>query len=670
MRKLKKITAMLISALMIFALSSCNDETVDDSADDIAQENSSSEEASDKNNIMSKSYSADDTWAIYWYLCGSDLESGGGAATEDLAELTDSYLPDNVTVVIQTGGANEWQNDVISADSLGRYIYNGNELELVDEQPSASMGSAETLADFLSFASTEYPADHTAVFIWNHGGGSVSGAAFDELYDYDSLSLDEMKSAFSSVYETSYENPPLELVGFDCCLMATVDTANIFSDISRYFVASEEVEPGNGWYYTDIINAFDGKALTGADLGIAICDSYAAGCEMYGTADEITLSVIDLQKLQPLLDAYNNIGTEALNYACEDPLFFSEFGRKASVSENYGGNNNEEGYTNMVDMGSLIRNSQDILPENADEVLQCLDDCVVYKVNGAYRQEASGLSCYYSYNYDYDDYMGYTGINSSEAFEYLYGYLLNGDLPDDGGVLVEDYDSIEIQDIPSASSSDLNDYPLTITDEGYAQLDIGADTASLLTEINFELYYIDEENDFMMLLGRDNDIYADWENGVFEDNFRNVWGSIDGCFVYMDYCYSNDDYNIYSVPVLLNGEEVNLSVVYNYETAKYSILGARKELSDNGMADKNLIKLMPGDEITTIHYSASISGDDDFEPVYVDTFNVTETTEFTELDMGDGDFVMMFEMVDVQNNYYYSAPVWFTVENGEIYAEV
>lgn len=83
-------------------------------------------------------------------------------------------LPENVTVVIQTGGAAQWQNDVVEADKLQRFVYNSEGLQLVDEQPSASMGDSETLADFLLFAKENYPADKTAVIFWNHGGGSVS----------------------------------------------------------------------------------------------------------------------------------------------------------------------------------------------------------------------------------------------------------------------------------------------------------------------------------------------------------------------------------------------------------------------------------------------------------------------------------------------------------------
>lgn len=35
------------------------------------------------------------------------------------------------------------------------------------------------------------------------------------------------------------------------------------------------------------------------------------------------------------------------------------------------------------------------------------------------------------------------------------------------------------------------------------------------------MFYVDEEND-QMLLGTDNDMTADWENGIFYDNFRGV----------------------------------------------------------------------------------------------------------------------------------------------------
>lgn len=64
-----------------------------------------------------------DDWAIYWYLCGSDLESNYGSATEDLSELMEAELPENVKIVIETGGSSQWQNETVEADYLERYVY-------------------------------------------------------------------------------------------------------------------------------------------------------------------------------------------------------------------------------------------------------------------------------------------------------------------------------------------------------------------------------------------------------------------------------------------------------------------------------------------------------------------------------------------------------------------
>ena len=232
---MKKILSFIMAILLMASFAGCsNTETAE------TEEIVEITETAETDEVHS--------WAVYWYLCGSDLESGGGFASADLQELMEVTLPDHVKVVIETGGASQWNNDFVDADKLQRFVYSGNELELVDEQPSANMGETQTLADFLAFAEENYPAEKTAVVFWNHGGGSVTGAAFDELYGGDSLNLSELKEAFGSVWNLSEEKPPVELIGFDTCLMATVDVAAAFSDIGRYLVASEETEPANGWF--------------------------------------------------------------------------------------------------------------------------------------------------------------------------------------------------------------------------------------------------------------------------------------------------------------------------------------------------------------------------------------------------------------------------------------
>ncbi|MDR3050183.1 MAG: hypothetical protein LBU67_00495 [Oscillospiraceae bacterium] len=625
------------------------------------------------------------TWAIYWYLCGSDLESNGGFATTDLEEMTSVDLPDNVQVVVQTGGANEWQNNFADAETASRFLYSANGFERVDEQPAANMGDTDTLADFLDFCLKNYPADNQAVILWNHGGGSLSGVAFDELYDGDSLSLTELRDAFSAVSEPSLENPPFELVGFDACLMATIDTAATLSGFARYMVASEETEPGCGWKYDGFLQALaDNPGMDGAQLGAAICDTYVEGCAEIGQEDEITLSVVSVERSAPLLAAYYNVGLESLLASCINPEFFSALGRGAQAAENYGGNTRDQGYTNMVDLGDFVRNTAEELPLNSRSVLDTLESCVVYKVAGPYRAQSSGLSCYYPYDMDEESYNQFTQAYGDGPYAYLYEYVVTGQLSSEGAeylyaMAYQDVPDVEtpaapqveqmdeLPTVPTLNSLDLEDFPVTVDGDGYAVLNLGAETASVLSGVYFELAYMDEENDLILLLGRDNDLDMDWDNGVFKDNFRGVWGTIDGALAYMEITYEGDDYNLYSVPILLNGKECSLRVCYDYGEEAWKILGARRGLEENGMSDKNLIQLKPGDEITTLHYMLTISGGGE-EPkqVPVDTITVTADTSFAEEDMGDGKFVMLFEMVDARNNSMYSDVVNITVEGGEI----
>lgn len=656
----KRILSLLLSAVMLLALTACGGEEAEEVSENTSLETSDTE-ASD---------AGDDSWSVYWYLCGSDLETNDGFATMDLSEMMEVQLPENVNVVIQTGGAAVWQNEYMDPSKLQRWLYNSEGLQLLEEQETANMGDAQTLYEFLSFADENYPADKVAVTFWNHGGGSVAGAAFDELHGLDSLDLSEMYQAFDAVWPVDMQNPALELVGFDTCLMATVDVASVFQNFARYLVASEEVEPGNGWLYSGWLRQLaDNPAMNGEELGISICDTYYEGCEAVGTQDQTTLSVTDLTKLTPLLEAYESFGEEAFAAAAEDPGFFAELGRAAAQSENYGGNTREQGYTNMVDLGNLARQTAEMLP-SAQKVCDALDECVLYRVGGIYRSEATGLSCYYSYNGDIDDFNGYIDIGTGLAFKHLYAYELTGELAEGGEEYLASLDIQELPDMVSLADMGWDGAPLDVDDEGTSILTLGPEAYDVLAGIGFSLYYVDEENDQTMLLSTDNDMTADWENGVFYDNFRGVWGAIDDCLVYMELSFEGEDYNLYSVPILLNGEEYNLQVAYDFETEEWSILGASKGLDESGMAGKELRLLEEGDVITTIWQLASYSGDDDFEMYAAEELTVTADTAFGETSLFDGRYCMVIEMWDAAGNYAYSDQVTFDCADGEILTTV
>ena len=334
---------------------------------------------------------SDGKWTIFVYVCGSDLESDNGAATADIEEMLSAKASDNVRFVVETGGASEWQNDV-DASSLQRYVIENGKMELADEASISNMGDASVLSDFLSWGVQNYNSEKMGVVFWNHGGGSISGVCFDERYDSDSLDLKEIDSALLSVYSSM--SIKFEFVGFDACLMGTIETANILASYSNYMYGSEEMEPGSGWDYTAIGNFLaDNPGADGVELGKTVSDSFLKSCEEVKDDDIATMSVIDLSKVDDIVTSFNTFAENLYN-ATADANVLSECTRNIEAVDNYGGNNRSEGYTNMVDMGGLISACSSKV-EGGDAVISAINSAVIYKISGKTHKSATGLSTYY-----------------------------------------------------------------------------------------------------------------------------------------------------------------------------------------------------------------------------------------------------------------------------------
>ena len=629
------------------------------------------------NKVFAQKYNPADNWVVYWYICGTDLESQYGAATEDIQEMLEAKLPPNVQVVIQTGGCSQWQNNAMSNQAIGRYIYNSDGLHELEIAPDSDMGDKNTLKNFLQFGKDNFSADHRVFVFWNHGGGSAAGVCIDERTG-NSLSLNDIQESFAGVYGASPDNPPFELIGFDACLMGTYDTANMLHGISRYMTASEEIEPGNGWNYTGWLGALAQNPAMGGDvLGQVICDSYMAGCREYGTEEAATMSVIDLNQIPALKSAYESFGIEALQQAKNNPQgFFSAFGREAQQAENYGGNTRDQGYSNMVDIGDLAAKSKRLLPRTAQQLVSCINNAVVYKVQGKYRQNGNGLSSYYPYDGDKDVFIKYIEQDSAPiAQKCLYYYLLCGELPEVAETILagsgQTGGTISVpQGQPTQKICDvsaLEDLPVNIDKDGTSFVTLSNEQMDLLSSVHCQLVYIGEEEDIVLYLGSDSNIIADWDKGVFKDNFDGNWPMLEGHPVYVEITAEEDGYNLYSIPIKLNGVECNLQVAYTFSDEKYHILGARKGIDDNGMGDRNFIKLKEGDKITTIHYGMPLSGNEkDVTPVEVDTFTIGANPVFEDEFVGDGTYGYFFEFVSPTVDSALSQMVQFKIKDGGI----
>jgi hypothetical protein len=121
------------------------------------------------------------TWTIFVYMCGTDLESESGLATNDLQEMIDGTANSKIRYIVQTGGTYLWDNDLVDDTLNQRFLIQNQDIELLEESDLTNMGSAATLSEFLNWGLANYPAENMGLIFWNHGGGSIAGVCFDEM---------------------------------------------------------------------------------------------------------------------------------------------------------------------------------------------------------------------------------------------------------------------------------------------------------------------------------------------------------------------------------------------------------------------------------------------------------------------------------------------------------
>ena len=368
-------------------------------------------------------------WTVMFYLCGSDLESKYSYATGNLGEIAECWYPENllssvaedyevtltdftasepgtVNVVIQTGGCKEWHAQELGMDVdptvLQRWSYHcypdsGEENGLEDgftletSVPLASMAAPETLTDFINWSMTQYPAEKYALVLWDHGGGSKVGLFIDELFDGDVMHLDELRQALEK------SDAQLELVLIDACLMANIETAWILEDFANWMVASEEVVPGKGTATGDWLQQlYNHPECDGKQLGRWICDTTQL---KYAKEDDptflnmLTWSVIDLSKVEQLAHTMSRL-FRLMNEAYKNfPSLMATFMNNIRAAEEYG-----DGQQSMRDIESIILVPQTVyFMERGlrNDLLDALEDTVVYNVRGGAHSSANGISfCY------------------------------------------------------------------------------------------------------------------------------------------------------------------------------------------------------------------------------------------------------------------------------------
>lgn len=289
----------------------------------------------------------DKEWLIYWYVCGTDIESDReyGDVTRCIKEIEAANISSgNVKILMQAGGTQTWKHPSFTNNNgkVGYYLYDNSHCDwqplealtpINPSDPKTLMSTTEGLTTFLEYGKKleqqlySDPGRIHRVFIFvDHGNGSLNGLCNDAYGD--ALQLTEMHAAFDKVWGNSPQNPPFDVVALDTCLMSTYETAIALEGTARYMVASQETIVGFVMFgYTGLLNELSSKPMTTAeDFGRAICDTYSEDAKLQSRKEfstVITLSLIDVNKMPLVEAAYENFGTAA-GSAGKYPFMFSK----------------------------------------------------------------------------------------------------------------------------------------------------------------------------------------------------------------------------------------------------------------------------------------------------------------------------------------------------------
>jgi hypothetical protein len=290
-------------------------------------------------------------WTVMVYMCADNGMSDQSYI--DLAEMTRAGSTDAVSIIAQV--------DRPEYDSLPRprrYQVASGRLELLGEMPELDMADPANLADFVRFCRNDYPADKYLLVLWDHGNGwpeslaaknrdcpsdsrlgnpglsrsspqpailydaspepgTVPAISASEIRDcpkvppqpailYDASSGKALGVAGGGLREALVEvrnilGRKVGILAMDACLMQMIEVAWEVRDCAEVMVASEDLQPFNGFPYDTFFQTLVANPdLNAREYARLLPDlfarSYTGGSQ--GT-EAVTLSSLDLTRLEP-----------------------------------------------------------------------------------------------------------------------------------------------------------------------------------------------------------------------------------------------------------------------------------------------------------------------------------------------------------------------------------
>jgi len=316
-------------------------------------------------------------WTVAVWIAGdNDLQSFG---TTDLDEMKKVGSSDDVAVVAQF--------DRMGDEQTRRYFLRRDtslDSDVVEELGETDTGDPAVATDFFTWAFTEWPSEKVLAVIWNHGSGidetdiyarattrglrverradggngdavprarvrevassglrravfatTLEKAVNSRAIAYDDTSRDfldnaELKRVLNDVVRNT--DRPIDVLGFDACLMNLVEVAYQLRGTVNYIVGSEEVEPGDGWPYDAVV----GELAASPDIapGEAAASFVEKYMESYRGDESVTQSAVDVSRVSAVAEATSDLATKCLPLL-ESTQDFGEFSKAVKNAQRF-----------------------------------------------------------------------------------------------------------------------------------------------------------------------------------------------------------------------------------------------------------------------------------------------------------------------------------------------
>lgn len=641
--------------------------------------------------------SGKDIVTIMVYMCGTDLESKNGMASADLAEMCGATISDKINLIVYTGGCNAWKTQGISNKVNQIYqIKNGRMTCLESDMGNKAMTDSDTLTEFIKYCTKNFPANRQELIMWDHGGGSISGYGYDEKVKIGSMNLSKINDALKNAGTT------FDFIGFDACLMATLENGLMLSDYADYMVASEETEPGVGWYYTNWLTKLSNDtSMPTIEIGKNIVDDFVDVCNQRCNGQKTTLSVVDLAELE------TTVPEELKSFAQSTSKLIANNEYKQVSDARY--NTKEFAQSSKIDQIDLVHFAKNLNTDESNALADALMGAVKYNRSASCVSNAYGLSIYFPYK------------KASKVDSMVNTYNAIG-IDSDYSRCIQDFASLEISGqvstggtttaMPSllgmTSSQNMSSDTISglinslmsgnsFSIDGFDTSNFGflfgsgvsSDKASAYIANNYFdtsklVWTSNKDNDTVIALSQsDWDMVQDLELNVFYDDGEgyidlgydnvfsfdddgNLYGSYDGTWLsinkqvvpyyHTETIDNGKDYTISGyIPAFLNGDRVELSVVFTDENPYGYITGARYVYKDgNETVAKDMIGLKKGDKLDFVcdYYT--------YDGVYVDSYYLGETMtlgdtlEIGNIDIDKSRTSVTYCFTDIYEQHYWT----------------